>query len=142
MDRQQLEARAVTTPAARGKPRHGFTLIEVMIALVILAGVVITMGIGTTKFSRSIRDSDVRNRAQSLADMQIARARAWPTFATLSQLSAARFNPTENGLSSETMVAVDTTLGQTITRITVRVSAVVSTNLPTPIERSIIVAAP
>ncbi len=132
----------MTTPSGRLEPRRGFTLIEVMIALVILAGVVLTMGMGTSKFSRSIRDSDVRNRAQSVADMQIGRARAWPTFSTLSQLSGVRFNPTENGLRSVTTVAVDTTAGQSITRITVQVSAVVSTNLPTPIVRSITIAAP
>ena len=132
----------MTTSSSGSRPRRGFTLIEVMMALVILAGVVLTMGMGTTQFSRSIRDSDVRNRAQSVADMQIGRARAWPTFATLSQLSTARFNPTENGLSSLTTVAVDTSGGQSITRVTVRVSAIVSTNLPTPIVRSIIIAAP
>jgi len=137
-----VEARTVTIPFSTTRPRRGFTLIEVMIALVILAGVVLTMGMGTTKFSASIRNSDVRNRAQSVADMQIGRARAWPTFATLSQLSANRFNPTENGLMSMTTVAVDTSAGQSITRVTVQVSSVVSTNLPTPIVRSIIIAAP
>ncbi len=59
------------------QPAWRLTLVEVMIVFVILAVVVTTMGIGTTKFSRSIRDSDVRNRAQSLADMQIVRARGW-----------------------------------------------------------------
>jgi prepilin-type N-terminal cleavage/methylation domain-containing protein len=123
-------------------PRRGFTLIEVLIALVILGGVVLTMAMGTTKFSGSIRNSDVRNRAQSLADMQIGRARVWPTYSTLSQLSTARFNPAENGLSSVTTVVADTTDGQSITRVTVTVSAAVTANLPVPIVRSIIIAAP
>ena len=123
-------------------PRRGFTLIEVMIALVILGGVVLTMALGTTKFSASIRDSDVRNRAQSVADMQIGRARAWPTYSTLSQLSTARFNPAENGLSTVTTVIADTTGGQSITRVTVTVSAAVTASLPVPVKRSIIIAAP
>jgi hypothetical protein len=113
-----------------------------MIALVILGGVVLTMALGTTKFSASIRDSDVRNRAQSVADMQIGRARAWPTYSTLSQLSTARFNPAENGLSTVTTVIADTTGGQSITRVTVTVSAAVTASLPVPVKRSIIIAAP
>lgn len=132
----------MTMAPAQHTPRRGFTLIEVMIALVILGGVVLTMALGTTKFSGSIRNSDVRNRAQSVADMQIGRARAWPTYSTLSQLSTARFNPAENGLSSVTTVIADTTGGQSITRVTVTVSAAVTANLPVPIVRSIIIAAP
>ena len=132
----------MTMAPAPCTPRRGFTLIEVMIALVILGGVVLTMAMGTTKFSGSIRNSDVRNRAQSVADMQIGRARVWPTYSTLSQLSTARFNPAENGLSSVTTVVADTTDGQSITRVTVTVSAAVTANLPVPIKRSIIIAAP
>ena len=132
----------MTMAPAPGTQRHGFTLIEVMIALVILGGVVLTMALGTTKFSASIRDSDVKNRAQSVADMQIGRARAWPTYSTLSQLSTARFNPAENGLSSVTTVIADTTGGQSITRVTVTVSAALTASLPVPVKRSIIIAAP
>ena len=126
----------MTMAPVPNSPRRGFSLIEVMIALVILGGVVLTMALGTTKFSASIRNSDVRNRAQSVADMQIGRARAWPTYSTLSQLSTERFNPAEDGLSSVT------TGGQSITRVTVTVSAAVTANLPVPIKRSIIIAAP
>jgi prepilin-type N-terminal cleavage/methylation domain-containing protein len=132
----------MTMANAQCTPRRGFTLIEVMIALVILGGVVLTMALGTTKFSASIRDSDVKNRAQSVADMQIGRARAWPTYSTLSQLSTARFNPAEDGLSSVTTVIADTTGGQSITRVTVTVSAALTASLPVPITRSIIIAAP
>jgi prepilin-type N-terminal cleavage/methylation domain-containing protein len=132
----------MTMANAQCTPRRGFTLIEVMIALVILGGVVLTMALGTTKFSASIRDSDVRNRAQSVADMQIGRARAWPTYSTLSQLSTARFNPAEDGLSSVTTVIADTTGGQSITRVTVTVSAALTASLPVPVKRSIIIAAP
>jgi hypothetical protein len=57
-------------------------------------------------------------------------------------LSTARFNPAENGLSSVTTVVADTTDGQSITRVTVTVSAAVTANLPVPIVRSIIIAAP
>lgn len=127
-------------PAAR--PRRGISLVEVMIALVILSGIVLAMGMSTTSFSRKVTNSDVRNRAQSVADMQVGRARAWPTYATLSQLTAAKYNGTVDGLVSATTVAMDTTKGMNITKVTVTVSAVQSSLLPTPITRTITIAAP
>lgn len=123
-------------------PPAGFTLIEVMMALTILVGVVLAMGMSTTVLSRSVRDSDVRNRAQSVADMQLGRARAWPTYATLAQLADAKFNGTADGLTSTTTVTVDTTSGQNITSVKVTVSAVASALLVTPISRTISIAAP
>jgi len=135
--------RQPTIPAqARTRARDGFTLIEVMIALVILAGVVLAMGMSTTTLSRSVRNADVRNRAQSVADMQIGRARAWPTYSTLGLLREARFNGTADGLTSATAVVVDTASGMNITRITVSVSAVAASLLPVPVSRTIIIAAP
>ncbi len=131
-----------TSRTAVAGSRDGFTLIEVMIALVILAGVVLAMGMGTTTMSRSVSDADIRNRAQSVAEMQIGRARAWPTYSTIGQLTEVRFNGTSNGLISQTTVTRDTTSGMNTTTVTVRVSAVVSTNLPTPISRTITIAAP
>ena len=133
------------TPTLRttgGTSRKGFTLIEVMIALTILVGVVLAMGMSTTTLSRSVRDSDVRNRAQSVADMQIGRARAWPTYATLLQLTEQKFNGTVDGLTSTTTVTVDTTSGQNITKVKVTVSAVATALLSTPISRTISIAAP
>ncbi len=122
--------------------RRGFTLIEVMMAMVILAGVVLAMGMSTTTLSRSVRNSDVRNRAQSVADMQIGRARAWPSYATLSQLAREKYNGTSDGLTSATIVSVDTTAGQNVTMVTVSVSAVQSTLMPIPVSRTITIAAP
>lgn len=133
--------RSTATAHAADAP-EGFTLIEVMIALTILVGVVLAMGMSTTVLSRSVRDSDVRNRAQSVADMQIGRARAWPTYSTLNQLTEAKFNGTVDGLTSTTTVTVDTTSGQNITKVKVTVSAVASALLATPISRTISIAAP
>jgi prepilin-type N-terminal cleavage/methylation domain-containing protein len=122
--------------------RQGFTLIEVMIALVILAGVILAMGMSTTTASKSVRDADFKNRAQSVAEMQIGRARTWPTYSTLSELTAARFNGTADGLVTATTVSRDTLNGMNTTTVTVQISAVVSSNLPTPVSRTITIAAP
>jgi prepilin-type N-terminal cleavage/methylation domain-containing protein len=134
--------RDLAPPPARSAPHRGFTLIEVMIALVILAGVVLAMGMSTTTLGKSVRDADVRNRAQSVADMQIGRARAWPTYSTLSQLAGTRYNGTADGLVSTTTVALDTAQGMNVTVVTVSVSAVSTALLPTPISRAITIAAP
>jgi prepilin-type N-terminal cleavage/methylation domain-containing protein len=122
--------------------RRGFTLIEVMLAMVILAGVVLVMGMGTTVFSRSVSDSDIRSQAQSVADLQIGRARVWPTYSSLSTLAAPRFNPTADGIASTTTVAVDSSGGLSITKVTVEVRAVQASLMPTPIVRSVSIAAP
>jgi prepilin-type N-terminal cleavage/methylation domain-containing protein len=134
---------AITASApARRHARRGISLVEVMIALVILSGVVLAMGMSTTNFSKKVTNSDVRNRAQSVAEMQVGRARAWPTYSTLSQLAAAKYNGTVDGLISATSVATDTTGGINITRVSVTVSAVQASLLPTPITRTITIAAP
>jgi prepilin-type N-terminal cleavage/methylation domain-containing protein len=133
---------AGSPPEIAARPRRGISLVEVMIALVILSGVVLAMGMSTTDFSKKVTNSDVRNRAQSVADMQVGRARAWPTYSTLSQLTAARYNGTVDGLISATTVSTDTAKGMNLTKVTVTVSAVQSSLLPTPITRSISIAAP
>ena len=136
---------APDTPASHApvaRDRRGISLVEVMIALVILSGIVLGMGMSTTNFSRKITNSDVRNRAQSVADMQVGRARAWPTYATLSQLTAAKYNGTLDGLVSATTVAIDTAQGKNLTKVTVTVSAVQSSLLPSTITRTISIAAP
>ncbi len=122
--------------------RNGFSLVEVMISMVILSGIVLAMGMSTTNFQRKVTDSGVRTRAQSVAEMQLGRARAWPTYSTLSQLSTTRFNGTSDGLTSATTVSVDSTNKMNITTVTVTVTAVPSNLLPNPVVRSISIAAP
>lgn len=128
-----------TLPAST-MTRDGFTMIEVMIAVVLLAGVVLAMGMSTTVLGRNMRSSDIRNRAQSVADMQIGRARAWPTYSTLSQLSAAKFNGSADGLTSATTVSVDSSAGKNLTTVTVTVTSVQSGALASPIVRSVSIA--
>jgi prepilin-type N-terminal cleavage/methylation domain-containing protein len=138
-----MAARPMNThryPSAR--TRQGFTLIEVMMALVILAGVILAMGMNTTTLSRSVRDSDVKNRAQSVAELQIGRARAWPTYSTLSELTTDTYNGTAHGLVTATTVTLDTLNGMNTTTVSVQISAVVTSNLPTPVTRTITIAAP
>lgn len=121
--------------------RRGFTLIEVLIAITILSGVVLTMAMNTTKSSRNVATSGTRSRAQALLDQQIARARIWPTYSTLNQLALAKYNAASNGLTPTTVIAIDSTAGKNLTTVTVTVSGSASV-LPTPMVRSIAIAAP
>ena len=122
--------------------RVGFTLIEVLVAMTILAGVVLTMAMNTTSSATKVATSGVRSRAQAMVDQQIARARTWPTYSTLSQLSLAQYNTAQTGLTPATTVSRDTLLNKNITTITVSVTGNSTRTLPTPIIRSIAIAAP
>ena len=122
--------------------RRGFTLIEVLMAITILAGVVLTMAMSTTVASRNVATSGTRSRAQAIVDQQISRARTWPTYATLSQLTATKYNPTVNRLVTSTEVVSDTTAGKSITTVKVTVRGSTTAVLPSPIVRSISIAAP
>ena len=124
------------------RTRQGFTLIEVLVAITILAGVVLTMAMSTTSSAKSVATSGVRSRAQAMVDQQIARARTWPTYATLSQLALARYNESQDGLTAQTVVARDTLLNKNLTTVTVTVTGSSARTLPTPIVRSIAIAAP
>ena len=122
--------------------RQGFTLIEVLVAITILATVVLTMAMSTTVSSRNVRDSGARSRAQALVDQQISRARTWPSYSTLSALSGSTYNPSANGLSLATSIGVDSASGKNVTTVTVTASGTSTAILATSIVRTISIAAP
>lgn len=63
--------------------RRGFTLIEVIVALVILSGVLLAMTDFTQRFTRQTTDAAVETRASDLAVQQLETAKAWRTYGTL-----------------------------------------------------------
>lgn len=133
------------TPPRRATPRRsraGFTLIETIIALTILSGIVMAIGVGTSRLQRSIGDSNIRTRAFARADVQIGMARAWPTWATLETLAGASYNGTRDGLVTTTTVTADTAGNRRIKRLSVTVTATQAGALPTPVRRTIAIAAP
>jgi prepilin-type N-terminal cleavage/methylation domain-containing protein len=139
-DRRRRVPRGVSR--VEGRARRGFTLIETLIAISLLAGVVLTMAMSTTISSRNVQASGSRSRAQAIVDQQIARARSWPTYATLTDLAGASFNGSANGLTTATTVTSDTTSGKSVTAVSVTVIGATTTILATPIVRSISIAAP
>lgn len=126
----------------RSRGRRGFTLTEIIIALAILTGVVLTIGLGTAKLQRSVGASNIRTRAFARADVQIGMARAWPTWTTIDSLSKAVYNGTRDGLITTTAVSTDTTSNRRIKRVTVTVNSVPTGALPSPVVRTIAIAAP
>lgn len=131
-----------TRAARRSHVRRGFTLIETMIAMVILSGVVLSISVGTTRLSRAVGDANVRSRAFARADMIVALARTWPNWNTLEALSGTAYNTERDGFVSTTVVTADTTRGQRIKRLQVTVRAVPAELMPLPVRRSIAIAAP
>lgn len=147
LDGERVAARVrPPVPAWRrgaGAPsRAGFTLVEVVVAMALLSGVVLSMALGTSLLSRSVVGASGRSRAQALADQQIARARVWPAYGTLSQLTTATYNGAVDGFTVATAVAIDSTSRQHITRLTVTVSSTNAALLPAPVKRTISIAAP
>jgi prepilin-type N-terminal cleavage/methylation domain-containing protein len=122
--------------------RRGFSLIEVMVALVVLSVIALGLNIGSAKLTRTVADSSLRTRAQALADAQIALARTWPTYATIGTLTAPAYNPTTDGLTRSTAVSVDTTGGRNVARVTVTVRSVRVGALTPDVVRAITIAAP
>jgi prepilin-type N-terminal cleavage/methylation domain-containing protein len=127
---------------SRQDPRSGFTLVELLVAMVLLIICALGMSFASMRFSQKIGDSTIRTRAQSLADVQIALARTWPTYGTLEELQGARFNSTVDGLNRATAVNADTTGGMNLKRLTVTISSVDPTALQPDVVRSITLAAP
>ena len=127
----------------RRSSRAGFTLIEIMIALVILSVVVIGMSSATGTFLHRVTVDDITVSAIALADDRIETILMDPDYRAL---DTAYVGTESNfpGLAGMTRVTVITRVGgtgqtQDHKRIVVTVSG---TGLKAPIKRSATVAAP
>jgi prepilin-type N-terminal cleavage/methylation domain-containing protein len=73
-------------PAARG--REGMTLIEVIIATVILGGALMSLAGFVAKFAHTVSDADIRGIAAELAADRIEMVKAATQYATIDSLYA------------------------------------------------------
>ncbi len=127
----------MTAPLRR---RHGMTLIEVMIALVILTGALLGMGKFITSFSHSTSDGALSSVASDLVLDRIETIKGATTYSTLETT----YNATEasiTGFAGYTRVTqilrtLDAT--QDYKAVTVTVS---NPGLSTPVKKSTIIAA-
>jgi prepilin-type N-terminal cleavage/methylation domain-containing protein len=74
---------------------RGVTLVEVIIAMVILTGVLLGMGAFAVNFTRVVARSDARTIAVNLAEQRISDVRATPNYSGLE----AAYNGTETSLT-------------------------------------------
>jgi prepilin-type N-terminal cleavage/methylation domain-containing protein len=128
---------------ARG--RRGVTLVEVIIAMVILTVVLLGMGSFAWRFTRTVQNSDARTVAVNLADQRLSEIRSSPNYTGLET----NYNGTEAtiaGFAGYTRVTTITHVGgarPTYTNdykyVTVVVTAPGVTN---PIRKTIVVASP
>lgn len=119
----------------------GFTLIEVLLALVMLSVVLLAAGASTAKYLSLITKSRIKVQAAAVADAQIASVRVSPAYDSLGiRFDSTRTDVPFPGYSRVTEV-VRTGAGTTTdqTRVTVTVSG---PQLATPIVRYATIAAP
>jgi type II secretion system protein I len=121
--------------------RAGFTLIEVLMAVVILA--ILTLGLmaNSGKMIRGVTDDRARTLAATAADERIARIRVWPNYATLDTFVAVENNTPLPGWTRTTTIVRTGGVAQTndFKRATV---VVTGPGLPVPITRTVALAAP
>jgi prepilin-type N-terminal cleavage/methylation domain-containing protein len=119
----------------------GFTLIEVMIALVILSAVLLTLAAATSRYLTIIAKNRIRIQAGAVADARIAAIRVSPNYATLvAQFDGTLSDVPFQGYTRQTRV-VRVGEGTTADRTGVVVT-VMGPQLPTPVTRYTTVAAP
>jgi len=121
----------------------GFTLVEVLIALVMLALLSMALMSNSAKMIRAVTDDRARTIATAAADQRIAQARVWPNYATVGNLGVTENNTPLAGWTRTTTVVRTGGAGSGQTNDFKRVTVVVTgPGLPAPISRTITVAAP
>jgi prepilin-type N-terminal cleavage/methylation domain-containing protein len=113
--------------------RSGFSLVEVMVALVILTIVVAGLAGTTVTFQHQMALGQIEARAQAVANSQLAQIRAYPDYTQLSTFAGMQTNYPTTGWSLQTQVIRDTSAvtdcvtppcaNNDVTRILVNVTA-------------------
>jgi len=113
--------------------RSGFSLVEVMVALVILTIVVAGLAGTTVTFQHQMALGQIEARAQAVANSQLAQIRAYPDYTQLSTFAGTQTNYPISGWTLQTTVNRDTSAVTTcatppcanndVTRVLVTVTA-------------------
>lgn len=137
----ELEAGVLTMRRIRG--RRGFTLIEIMAAIVILAFVLVGMVAATANFLRLVGRGDRRTAANELAEDRIEQIKMEPKYTKLDSL----FSGTETDFPTLPGYSRTTTIVQVGGPTDVqdhKVATVVvnGPGLSSPVKRTVIVGVP
>lgn len=126
----------------RRNRRSGFTLVEVMIAVVILGIATVSLMSATARMIRGVTDDRSTTQAAASAEARIAMIRQWPTYASIEST----FVATESNLPlpgwTRTTAVVRTggpTASNDFKRVTVTITG---PSLRAPVSRTITIAAP
>jgi prepilin-type N-terminal cleavage/methylation domain-containing protein len=137
----------MTTPTSR---RDGFTLVELMLAMVIMGIVVMSVPLSGNRMVTTVSTSKIRNEAGALADNWVARCRAEPNYAALDSSTTTSCKGTVTGMGNynftrATSVVGDATLSGVADSLNdyKRVTIVVTSDkLATPVSRTVTIAKP
>jgi prepilin-type N-terminal cleavage/methylation domain-containing protein len=126
------------------RAERGVTLIEVIIAMLILTVVLLGMGSFAVNFTRTVSKSDSRTIAVNLASQRISEIRSAPNYAALeatyiaTEASIAGFT----GYSRVTQIVLTGGPRPTYTSDYKTVTVTVTAPGITPIKKTVVVAAP
>jgi type II secretion system protein I len=130
---------------AASRHERGVTLIEIIIAMVILTVVLLAMGTFAATFTRGVQQSDARTIAVNLADQRLAEVRSSPNYSGMET----NYNGNEATIAGFPRYTRSTqivrtggprpTFSQDFKTVTVVVTA---PGIPTPIKKTVVVAAP
>jgi prepilin-type N-terminal cleavage/methylation domain-containing protein len=139
--RRAGDRRPAAARRGRGRGRDGFSLIEVMIAMVILGGVLLALGRFVATFAHGEADSSVRATASTLAADRIEQVRGATNYAAL-DTAFGRTEPTVEGFPRfSRQTVIQRTGGGPSATIDYKTVTVIVSNpaLPTPIRRTTII---
>lgn len=125
--------------ASRRPARQGFTLVEVLVALAIMSGALISMAAFIGRVQHTAGTNSLASMGSDLAAMHIEKVKEWTDYPTIEQFAVTETSiPTYPNFTRTTLVArTNTALGdyKTITIV------VTHPGMATPIRKSIIIAA-
>lgn len=130
-------------PAPPAKSTEGFTLVEVVVALVILSVAVLGLGASATRLTTTATGAEQRALALQLVEDRIARVRLDPRYATLDSLYAGTETNVIGAGSVRTTAVVHVRQTNPVPLDYKRISVTVTGPFLQPaISRQIVVAAP
>lgn len=139
MDRSGTVKRIVFKTRARG----GMTLIEVMMAITILASAMLGIALFMARFAHNVATSDVRNTASELASQRLEDVKTSPRYAAIDTLYPGTVSLSTPYAGYTRTTIVTHTGGTAPALYDYRTVTVIVKNgrMPVPVKRSTIIAA-
>lgn len=133
----------MTRAKREGMTREGMTLIEVMMAITILAGAMLAIAAFMGKFAHAVAVSDVRNTASEIASQKLEELKSAPRYSYIDSMYPATMSLTTPYVGYTVNTTVSHTGGTAPALYDYKTVTVVVKNgrLDAPLKRSTIIAA-